>query len=225
MTLPLIMAGVGMAKAGVDAYGKEQQRKSQRRAFQKMSEVTPSEREYQKHLRSVSEGGDPFQNQMMQEQMNRVVGNIRQTGAENLQRTEGSIVGQGLENSIVASELRRKVSGDTLRSIAEQSRRISAENRVQQEATKRQAQERLMQLEMGFDSRKQQMDANIAQLGGYDRKGTLMNIASAGISGYTGAGGTFGQGDPAFARELDQYEARLELQSKYGSVESGGLFD
>ena len=190
---PLIMAGLGVAKGIAGAYGQEQQRKAQRAGYRKMSETTESERAYQEHLRKMAEGGDPFQNQMMQEQMNRVIGNIRQTGAENLQRTEGSIIGQGMETSIVAAELRRKTSKDTMRSVAEQSRRITAENRAQQERTKRAAQERLFQSEMSTDARKQQMEANIAGLGGYNKWATLGNIAMSGIEGYAGAGG-FGGG-------------------------------
>jgi hypothetical protein len=38
------------------------------------------------------------------------------------------------------------------------------------------------------------MNSNIAQLGGFNRLGALTNIASAGIQGYVGAGGNFGQG-------------------------------
>ena len=221
MTLPLIMGALGVAKGVTDAWGKEQQRKSQRRAYQTMSEITPSEREYQDHLRKVAKGGDPFQNQMMQEQMNRVVGNIRQTGAEQLQRTEGSIIGQGMENSIVAQELRRKVDKDTMRSIAEQSRRISAENRMQQEMTKRDAQNRLFQSRMQTDAREQQMNANIAQLGSFNRLGALANIATAGIQGYVGAGGNFGQGtNPDVfadwqAGEGRIYEEKLKMRNKY----------
>jgi len=241
MALPLIMGALGVAKGVTDAWGKEQQRKSQRRAYQTMSEITPSEREYQDHLRKVAQGGDPFQNQMMQEQMNRVVGNIRQTGAEQLQRTEGSIIGQGMENSIVAQELRRKVDKDTMRSIAEQSRRISAENRMQQEMTKRDAQNRLFQSTMQTDAREQQMNANIAQLGGYDwsnRLGSLVNIASAGIEGYVGAGGDFGQGDTSFADWQAGagkiYEEKLKMRNKYpvptgytteGNVETTGWLE
>jgi len=190
----LLLAGLALGKGILDAYGQEQQRKSQRAGYRKMSETTESERAYQDHLRKMAEGGDPFQNQMMREQMNRVVGNIRQTGAENLQRTEGSIIGQGMENSIVAAELRRKTNKDTMRSIAEQSRRITAENRYQQEQTKRAAQERLFQSEMSTDARKQQMQANILGLGGYNKWATLGNIAMSGLGAYASAGGTFGQG-------------------------------
>ena len=228
MALPLIMGALGVGKAVAGAIGTENQRKAQRRAFQTMSEITPAEREYQKHLRKVAEGGDPSQNQLMNEHMNRVIGNIRQTGQANLQRAEGSIIGQGLENSIVASELRRKVDKDTMRSIAEQSRRISAQNLARQEATKRQAQDRLFQSEMQTDARKQQMQANIAQLGEpyehkWHRLDSLLNIASAGLEGYMGAGGfdklKWEQGkdlrESQFQEELNQYGDRLDKEIEH----------
>ena len=129
-----------------------------------LANYTPSEREYVKRQREIAEGGDPFQNQMMQEQMNRVVGNIRQTGAENMQRTEGSIIRQGMESSIVASELRRKTADVTLRNVAEQSRRIAAENRVAQERTKREAEEKALRMQMAVDDRKRSANMQVAQM-------------------------------------------------------------
>ena len=189
MPLPLVMGAIAVGSGALKMRGAQRAHSNQLSAYRRMSEVTPAEREYQEHLRKISEGGDPFQNQMMREQMNRVIGNIRQTGAEQLQRTEGSIIGQGMENSIVAQELRRKVDKDTMRSIAEQSRRISAENRAQQERTKREAQDRLFQSRMQTDARKQQMDAKIAGMGEFDRMGALGNIALSGVQAYMGAGG------------------------------------
>ena len=158
--------------------------------IQDLSGVTPSEREYMKRQRAIAKGGDPLQNRLMQEQMNRVVGNIRQTGAENLQRTEGSIIGQGMENSIVAAELRRKTSGETMKNIAEQSRRISEANRVAQERTKQAAEDRLLQMQMGVDRRGQQAQLQAAGISagipsqGERNWGLLGNIAQAGFGGF-----------------------------------------
>ena len=155
-----------------------------------LANYTPSEREYVKRQREIAEGGDPFQNQMMQEQMNRVVGTIRQTGAENMQRTEGSIIRQGMESSIVASELRRKTADVTLRNVAEQSRRIAAENRVAQERTKREAEEKALRMEMGVEGRQRQADIQAAQYyanrpSRLERNWNLLgNLAGAGMQGY-----------------------------------------
>ena len=155
--------------------------------LQNLANATPSEREYIKKQRQIAEGGDPFQNQLMQEQMNRVVGNIRQTGADNMQRTEGSIIRQGMESSIVASELRRKTADTTLRHVAEQSRRIAAENRVTQERTKREAEEKALRMQMGVDDRMRSANMQVAQMKANRPSRTEMNwnilgnLASAGV--------------------------------------------
>tara|TARA_Y100001963_G_scaffold132884_1_gene191967 strand:+ start:615 stop:1250 length:636 start_codon:yes stop_codon:yes gene_type:complete len=170
MPFPLVPA-LGAVAGGIKAIsgfraGARQRERSQTfmSKLQNLANVTESEREYIKKQRQIAEGGDPFQNQMMQEQMNRVVGNIRQTGAENMQRTEGSIIRQGMESSIVAAELRRKTADTTLRSVAEQSRRIAAENRVAQERTKREAEEKALRMQMAVDDRKRSANMQVAQM-------------------------------------------------------------
>ena len=170
MPFPLVPA-LGAVAGGIKAIsgfraGARQRERSQTfmSKLQNLANVTESEREYIKKQRQIAEGGDPFQNQMMQEQMNRVVGNIRQTGAENMQRTEGSIIRQGMESSIVASELRRKTADVTLRNVAEQSRRIAAENRVAQERTKREAEEKALRMQMAVDDRKRSANMQVAQM-------------------------------------------------------------
>ena len=183
-----------------------------------LANYTPSEREYVKRQREIAEGGDPFQNQMMQEQMNRVVGNIRQTGAENMQRTEGSIIRQGMESSIVASELRRKTADVTLRNIAEQSRRIAAENRVAQERTKREAEEKALRMEMGVEGRQRQADIQAAQYyanrpSRLERNWNLLgNLAQAGVQ----AGGDYLD---VLKREQDMkdYEQKLKWKQQYSA--------
>ena len=188
--LPLVGAAV---KAGAGLYSGAQQSartKTYATKLQNLANVTPTERDYIKRQREISEGGDPLQNQLMQEQMNRVVGNIRQTGAERMQQTEGSIIRQGMESSIVAAELRRKTGGETMRNIAEQSRRISAENRYAQERTKRGAEERMMQMQMSVEGRQRQADMQAAGIRagipsrGERNLGALTSIATAGFGAY-----------------------------------------
>jgi hypothetical protein len=197
MPLPLwaLMAGASVIKAGVNYYSGNKQADRQRGLANKitdLSKVTPNERGYIERQRKIAEGGDQSQNQLMREQMNRVMGNIRQTGSENLQRAEGSIIGQGLEKSIVASEIRRKVQKDTLKNIGEQSRRISAENRVAQERTKREAEERMFQMQQGVDARVRgagMQSAGIrSQIQSRNERAwqQLGSIASAGAEAYIG---------------------------------------
>lgn len=200
MPLPLLplwalMAGASAIKSGLNWYSGNKQADRQRGFANKigdLSKVTENERGYIKRQREIMEGGDPFQNQLMKEQMNRVVGNIRQTGAENLQRAEGSIIGQGMETSIVASEIRRKVNKDTMRSVAEQSRRITAENRMAQERTKRQAEERMYNMQFRTDDRirgagmqSAGIRAGIQSRGERNRQ-LIGSLAQTGLSAYQG---------------------------------------
>ena len=206
MPLPLwaLMAGVkGIQAVGSHISGNKQADRMNKYATD-LSAVTPNERDYMKRQRGIAEGGDPFQNQLMSEQMNRVMGNIRQTGAENLQRAEGSIIGQGMENSIVASELRRKVNKDTLRNIGEQSRRITSENRLAQEQTKRQAEDRLYQAQQGVDARGRQAMGIRSQIPSRGERNMQLigSLAQTGMEAY--------QSSPGFA--MDQFNAGKDLR-------------
>ena len=188
------LPAAGAALKGITGYASGLKQRERSDALmgklQNLANYTPSEREYVKRQREIAEGGDPFQNQMMQEQMNRVVGNIRQTGAENMQRTEGSIIRQGMESSIVAAELRRKTADTTLRNVAEQSRRIAAENRVTQERTKREAEEKALRMQMGVDDRMRSANMQVAQMKANRPSRTEMNwnilgnLAGAGVQAY-----------------------------------------
>jgi len=190
MPLPLwaLMAGSkGIQAIGSHISGNAQAGRMNKYATD-LSKVTPNERDYIKRQEDIAKDGDPFQNQLMQEQMNRTMGNIRQTGSENLQRAEGGIIGQGMENSIVASEIRRKVNKDTLRNVGEQSRRISAENRLAQERTKREAEDRRYQAQQGVDQRGFQADqirAGIPSRGERDMQ-LLGSLAQTGAEAYSG---------------------------------------
>jgi len=223
-----LMAGASAIKAGVNWYSGQKQADRQRGFANKigdLSQVTPNEREYMKRQREISEGGDPFQNQLMQEQMNRTMGNIRQTGAENLQRAEGGIIGQGMETSIVASEIRRKVNKDTMRSVAEQSRRITAENRMAQERTKRQAEERMYNMQFRTDDRIRGAGMQSAGIrAGIQSRGErdwnlLGSLAQTGIDAYSGYQGAQGaQSNPGMPWEGMNYQ---ELDSTITSMPQG----
>ena len=66
---------------------------------------------------------------------NQVANQAYQAGEFAKQNVQGNIVKSGLDNSIVAQELRRKTDVDTMKSIAESSREIAMRN----EATKKSA--------------------------------------------------------------------------------------
>ncbi len=184
MALPLIMGGLAIAKGAFDAYGAEKNRKNQIAGLRKMSEVTPAERAYEKRRQDIIKGGDPLINEAGRE----AIQTVRQQGQFNQQRATGQAINQGLENSIVAQELRRKVDADTLRSVAKQARQMALANAQ----AKRQAEGELESFRMGIDDRKRTTNAKIAGIGGYDRWGTLGNIAMSGLGAYASAGGDFG---------------------------------
>ena len=125
--LPWLMAGAGVVKAGMDVYGAEQQRKAQNRALKgqldalkNLANVTPAERDYVQRRRKIMAEGDP----MLKEQFQQATGTIRQQGSFMRQRAQGQAIQQGLEGSIVAQELRRKVDKDVLTSVQEQANQI-----------------------------------------------------------------------------------------------------
>ena len=181
MSLPLVMGGLGLLQGIAGASRAERNRKSQIAGLRKLSDVTESERDYEKRRQDIIKGGDPFIN----EAGNRAIQTVRQQGQFNQQRATGQAIQQGLENSIIAQELRRKVDGDTLRSVAEQARQMALANAQ----AKRRAEGELESFRMGIDDRKRTTDAKIENIGGYDRLGALTNIASSAINAYTGAGG------------------------------------
>ena len=179
--LPLIMGGLAAAQGIAGAYGAEKDRKNQIAGLRKLSEVTPAERAYEKRRQGIIEGGDPLINEAGQE----AIQTVRQQGQFNRQRVQGQVIGQGLENSIVAQELRRKVDKDVLKSVAGQARKMALANAQ----AKRNARGELESFQMGIQDRQRTTDAKISGIGGYDKWGTLANIAGAGLGAYASAGG------------------------------------
>ena len=180
----LVMAGLAVGKGIAGAYGAERQRKNQIAGLRKLSEVTPAERAYEKRRRDIIKDGDPLINEAGRE----AIQTVRQQGQFGRQRAQGQAIQQGLENSVVAQELRRKVDKDVLQSVAKQARQMALANAQ----AKRQAEGQLESFRMGIDDRQRTTDAKIAGIGGYDRWGTIGNIALSGLDAYTSAGGDFG---------------------------------
>lgn len=82
------------------------------------------ERDYIRRLREMSDRGSidvPGLTNMASR-------TAAQRGNETGQAVTGRLIGQGLEKSIVATEMKRRIGRDTLRSIADQSRKIRIRN-------------------------------------------------------------------------------------------------
>jgi hypothetical protein len=175
------MAGISAFKA----IGDYQSHKSQIAGLRELKDVTPAERAYEKRRQEIMKTGDPLINQAG----NEAIGVVRQQGQFNLQRATGQAINQGLENSIVAQELRRKVDADTLRGVAKQAREMALANAQ----AKRSAENELEAFNMNKDSRNRDIDARIAGMPSGPSSGEqLFNIASAGVGAFASAGGDFG---------------------------------
>tara|TARA_B110000467_G_scaffold157979_1_gene173464 strand:+ start:309 stop:896 length:588 start_codon:yes stop_codon:yes gene_type:complete len=181
------MGGIGMAKAASSAYGKEQDRKNnvnalntKKKALENLANVTPSERRYVRKKREIAAKGDP----LLKAQSAETTQAIKQVGSDNRMASMGQSVSQGLENSVVAQELRRRVDKDTLSQVAKEARMLAAKNAK----AKQMAELDIEKMNMKTDDRRRDVnykkgmvDAEIAGVGGYDRWGTLANVALAGV--------------------------------------------
>jgi hypothetical protein len=146
--------------------------------------------------------GDPLLNQ----EFNRQVGTIRQQGVFNRQRAQGQAIQQGLENSIVAQELRRRVDKDVLTSVAEQARQLAIANA----RAKRQAEGEVEQMNLKTDARRQEvaykkdvLRGQIDAMGDYGWDDRLMALAGMGMGG------------------LEGYSSGLSLERKSGGYGEG----
>ena len=174
---------------GISAYGAYQSgkradanRSNQIAGMRQLKDVTPAERAYEKRRQEIMKSGDPLINQAG----NEAIGAVRQQGQFNQQRATGQAINQGLENSIVAQELRRKVDNDTLRAVAKQAREMALANA----RAKRGAENELEAFNMNRDSRNRDIDSRIAGMPSGPSAGEqLFNIANAGFGAYDDAGG------------------------------------
>ena len=128
MSIPAIaMAIPALTKAGTSLYNYYNNKSALKEASQK----TDQEKEYLERLNKRRTKGALDVPKLT----NQVANQAYQAGEIAKQNVQGNIVKSGLDNSIVAQELRRKTDVDTMKSIAESSREIAMRN----EATKKSA--------------------------------------------------------------------------------------
>ena len=128
MSIPAIaMAIPALTKAGTSLYNYYNNKSALKEASQK----TDQEKEYLERLNKRRTKGALDVPKLT----NQVANQAYQAGEFAKQNVQGNIVKSGLDNSIVAQELRRKTDVDTMKSIAESSREIAMRN----EATKKSA--------------------------------------------------------------------------------------
>ena len=125
MAIPTVLQGIG------SIMGKNQEIS----ALERSKQMGPYEKEYYARLKSEATEGDP----MAAQKRNLAIQPIRQQGQFMQQRATGTAIQQGLENSIIADELRQRASRTTMGQIAQTSERLA----IQNTEYKRQAQGRL----------------------------------------------------------------------------------
>tara|TARA_R100001443_G_scaffold155_2_gene624 strand:- start:10471 stop:11082 length:612 start_codon:yes stop_codon:yes gene_type:complete len=133
--VPAVLQGLG------SLYSKKQEIK----ALNKQKQMGKYEKEYFKRLESEAKQGDP----MYQQKLNQAISPIRQQGQFMQQRATGTAIQQGLENSIIASELRNRASRATMGQISQASERMAMQNAE----FKRQAQGRLDQARLSREEK------------------------------------------------------------------------
>ena len=144
MAVPWWLIAQG-AKIGMDYLGG----KAKQDRMRDLSNITPAERDYVKRQRDIVSQGDPS----LQGKLNKQTSAIRQQGNFERSRVQGGLIRQGLENSIISDELRRKVDKNVMDQISEESGKIAEQNRL----AKLQAEENITNFELKRDERLRQI--------------------------------------------------------------------
>ena len=193
-----IPGAVSAVKTAYGAYSNFKKGKAQQEKMRNLANITPEERDYVKRQRKIADAGDPQIDSMYKAQKQRVVGGIRQIGAEARSQAVGQAVSQGLENSIIAQELRRKADISTLKAVSDSSAQIAQANAQAQLNAKSQAQGRLdsFQLNRANQLRNIAMQTPTDAEIGYGAMDQLVpGLIDAGMQG---ASGYFGKGGPGY---------------------------
>ena len=101
-----------------------QQREQQLRAYRIASTETEGEIAYREKLGKRATEGDP----MLTQRKNLLMSPIRQMGEEGRVKAQGMAIGQGLENSIIAQQLRERVDAKTLQGLSKTAKQIAMYN-------------------------------------------------------------------------------------------------
>ena len=146
---------------------------------------TPSETAYRDRLKKETTEGDP----LFGEQKREILGDIRQQGYQGQQAAISQAIGQGLENSIVAQELRRRANLDTLKQVSKVSKDLAMRNAQY----KRDAQTRLDSFNMQRDAMLRSLTMKETEAGIAQTQG-IANAWSTAMGGAAQGAGSAVQG-------------------------------
>lgn len=153
--------------------------RSQRRAYQQAQKESPSEIKYRERLEKAKEFGDP---DLYKKQIQAFRPIVSQ-GERALSSTTGTAIRQGLENSIIAGEMKSRVNAKTLQSLTEVAERIAQYN----EEYKDKAELDLERYNMERDSRLRGLATNYESRPRTSSQ-IFSTVANFGINQYGGGG-------------------------------------
>jgi len=129
MFATLFSAGMSLLGGAQKAKAQRSQARRMRQAYDDAyalaKQVSPEEQKYMKRMQDRAETGDPNAGKMR----NIVMSGLAQSAQRGQQGAQAIAIRSGLENSIVADELRRRVDTDTLKQIGQESQRLAMANR------------------------------------------------------------------------------------------------
>ncbi|MBA95801.1 MAG: hypothetical protein CMP21_08815 [Rickettsiales bacterium] len=138
-----------LASAGISALGgvlgSRRNNRRMRNAYNLAKQETQAEKEYRLKLEKESKFGDPEIEKKRNQLYRPIFSQSRRARAD----ATGTAVRQGLENSIIAMEMKSKIDAQTYQALDEQADRITSYN----EQYKKDAENKLMQYKLQRDSR------------------------------------------------------------------------
>lgn len=129
----ILSAGINLMASHRATKAQKSQARRMRQAYDKAyamaKELTPEEQKYINRMEERASSGDPNAGAMR----NLVMSNIAQQRQRGQQGAQSIAIRSGLENSIVADELRRRVDRETLQQIGQESQKLAMANRQYRE--------------------------------------------------------------------------------------------
>jgi hypothetical protein len=131
------------------------QHNQNKKAINAAKAMTPAERQYQSRMEKRSQQGDP----QFEQKRNRAMSGIRNVAQEAQGQNIQQAIQSGLQDSVIAQELRLRTDVKTMKQISDTSIQMAQQN----QQIKDQAQDQLDQFKLGRDERIRQLNQQQAQ--------------------------------------------------------------
>ena len=144
-----------------------------KKAINRAKKMTSSERAYSDRLRKRSEQGDP----QFEQTRNRVMSGIRNVAQEAQGQNINQALQMGLQDSVIAQELRLRTDSATMKQISESSQELAQAN----QQIKEQAQSDLDQFNLQRDDRIRQLNLQKTQSSNAALSNILGSVGDAAV--------------------------------------------